>query len=266
MFPTPEDLPFLLDAWHGRLNAHGFEISIVDSTVSFGAFHPLVLALFVWTLSVSLPLLRLPLGGKTVFASLDGCGLSFLSAHVFLFVPSALWFIFLVSEDLHFLKFLSTSAPWSPMDIATVILDLSLRRLGLWLRGCGAPTFQSVQCYPTSILFRVCLPECWFSMPGPWDGHCLGVRDCLRCVNRGSRSSVLVCDFHAPGRFSALRISEDWLHGWLSTLGVVDSLLDPAALMEFFQPCEPPVQNSGMDCSSPASQGFTQLRGQLLSC
>ena len=39
-------------------------------------------------------------------------------------------------------------------------------------------------------------------MPGPWDGHCLGVRDRLRCANMGSRSSVLVCEFHAPGEGS----------------------------------------------------------------
>ena len=48
-------------------------------------------------------------------------------------------------------------------------------------------------------------------------------------------------NFMLRGGLSVLRLSDDWLHGWLSTLGVVDTLLDPAALMESFQPSEPPV-------------------------
>ena len=42
-------------------------------------------------------------------------------------------------------------------------------------------------------------------------------------------------------RLSALRLSVDWLHGWLATLGVADSFLYPAALLESYQPSEPPV-------------------------
>ena len=154
VLPTPEDLPYLLSSWHGRLDAHGH-----DNSLAAG---------FVCTPSVALALLRIPLSGRTVLASFDGCGLSFLSAHVFLFVPSARWFIFWVSEDLHFLKF-------SPVDIAKVSSVLALHRLGLWLGGFSAPAFQLVQSHPISILFRVCLPECLFSMSGPEDVFCKNV-------------------------------------------------------------------------------------------
>ena len=65
----------------------------------------------------------------------SGC----LSTRVFLFGPCTCWFIFRVSEDLDFLKFSSTSAPWSPMDIATVSSALVLHKLGLCLGGFSAP-------------------------------------------------------------------------------------------------------------------------------
>ena len=39
VLPEPEDLPDFHPAWHGRLDAHGYENSLLDTTASLEAFH-----------------------------------------------------------------------------------------------------------------------------------------------------------------------------------------------------------------------------------
>ena len=66
VLPEPEDLPDFHPVWHGRLDAHGYESSLLDTTASLEVFHPLVLPVFVWSRTVALPLLRNPLSCRTV--------------------------------------------------------------------------------------------------------------------------------------------------------------------------------------------------------
>ena len=156
MLQTPEDLPYRFTDWAYGLDgcgAHGPENSL-DGHGSFlwGNFNPLVLpeCLFALTGPEDLPLLRKPLSCRS-WTSLAGLAwvmkpliraTSAESAQHLGPGGSAFW----ASST-------GTSAPGSPVDIASVSSVLSLHRRPLRVGGCSAPAFLTVQ---SSLNFGLC--------------------------------------------------------------------------------------------------------------